>query len=124
MEMDQLLRSAWFPVFRLYHRMDMNGLEHGVDREATNLLWRSQSGKAAGVLRGVIAGSIWTQDHRHRAKIRHHRRLPVLLEWCPQGPRAPLLGLRCRVDHPPAVPRSSIRSRPHLASLPRLLRYQ
>ena len=49
-------------------RMDMNGLEHGVDREATNTLWRSQTGKAAGVLRGVIAGSIWTQDRRHRAK--------------------------------------------------------
>ena len=34
MEMDQLLRSTWFPIFRLYDRMDMNGLEHGVDREA------------------------------------------------------------------------------------------
>ena len=49
-------------------RMDFNGLEHGVDRESTNMLWRSQSGTAACVCRGVIAGSIWMQDRRHLAK--------------------------------------------------------
>ena len=90
-------------------RMDMNGLEHGVDRDATNLLWRSQTGKAAGVLRGLIAGPTWTQDRRCRAKFV----TTAVSPFVPPRTSSTSTGAAL-VGHPPAAPRCSIRSRPHL----------
>ena len=48
-------------------RADMRGLADGIDRDATNAAWRSLGGIVAGVIRGIIAGAVWTQDRRFRS---------------------------------------------------------
>ena len=48
-------------------RTDMVGLTEGVDKDATNAAWRRSAGYEAGVLRGIIAGAVWTQDRLFRA---------------------------------------------------------
>ena len=49
-------------------RQDMYGIAIGIDREATNAAWQATSGFTAGVLRGVIAGAIVTEDRLFRGK--------------------------------------------------------
>ena len=68
--------------------------------------------------RSVIAASIWIQDHRHRGKFVTTAVCPFCSSGAPEDLEHLSLELRCLVDHPPAAPRGSIRSRPHLASLP------
>ena len=47
-------------------RVDMGGLTDGIDRAATNAAWRRTGGYVGGILRGIIAGAIWTQDRLFR----------------------------------------------------------
>ena len=51
-------------------RSDMAGLEKGVDRKATNHGWQHPPSRLlAGVIRSVIAGAVWTQDRKYRARM-------------------------------------------------------
>eukprot|EP00973_Karenia_brevis_P038173 5262749-Karenia_brevis.AAC.1 len=50
-------------------RLDMQGLDEGVDRDATMALLsrRSLSNEVRGALRTIVTGDVWSQDRLHRA---------------------------------------------------------
>ena len=51
-------------------RKDMEGIERGIDREATLVLVNGSrlTPIQKGTLRSILAGAVWTEDRRHRAK--------------------------------------------------------
>jgi len=64
---EALRMTAWRAAAA--RRKDMNGIEHGIDRDATLALLNGSklSPMQKGSLRSILAGAIWTQDRLHRA---------------------------------------------------------
>ena len=58
-------------------RPDLRGIEQGIDRDATNVAWRSMADpRAAGVLRSTICGAVWTQERRSRGGLAESAECP------------------------------------------------
>ena len=65
-------------------RADMQGIEGGIDREATNHGWKSApSGFEAGVIRSVVAGAVLTEDRRYRFKLKDRTGSQAASPSCP-----------------------------------------
>jgi hypothetical protein len=89
---------------------DMAGMEVGIDRDATSAGWKTaNSFLVAGVMRGVLAGAVWTQDRWHRAAPKKHS--SAVCPYCANGVPETLehLWWECaawdsiRREHPAAV---------------------
>eukprot|EP00973_Karenia_brevis_P011711 1584677-Karenia_brevis.AAC.1 len=51
-------------------REDMEGIQHWINREATQALLSSKiQQQERGLLRSILAGGLWTQDRKCRARI-------------------------------------------------------
>ena len=89
---------------------DMPGVEVGIDRDATSAGWQNaNSFLVAGVIRGIVAGTVWTQERWHRAAPKKHE--SALCPHCANGVPETLQHLwwECaawdsiRREHPAAV---------------------